>query len=60
MNLKDQIEEAGLSACIQLLGYHTDLEKYVNASDLVVSASKRGPATKHYGSNALWKSSSCI
>lgn len=26
MNLKDQIEEAGLSACIQLLGYHTDLE----------------------------------
>ena len=41
MNLKDQIEEAGLSACIQLLGYHTDLEKYVNASDLVVSASKR-------------------
>ena len=41
MNLKDQIEEAGLSACIQLLGYHTDLEKYVSASDLVVSASKR-------------------
>lgn len=40
-NLKDQIEEAGLNSCIQLLGYHTDLEKYVNASDLVVSASKR-------------------
>ncbi|WP_148410986.1 glycosyltransferase family 4 protein [Murimonas intestini] len=41
MNLRNQIEEAGLNDCIKLLGYHTDLEKYVNASDLVVSASRR-------------------
>lgn len=39
--LKNAISELGLSEHAILLGYHTDLERYVKASDLVISCSKR-------------------
>lgn len=39
--LRDAIAEMRLQENVQMLGYRTDLEKYVNASDLVVSASFR-------------------
>lgn len=35
------IDSLYLEDSVKLLGYHTDLEKYVNSCDLVVSASKR-------------------
>lgn len=41
INLRKQIEEAGLNDYVKLLGYHTDLEKFVHTCDLVVSTSKR-------------------
>ncbi len=40
-NLEKQILDLGLSKNVKLIGYRTDLEKYTNACDLVVSASKR-------------------
>lgn len=39
--LQAAINTAGLQVNAVLLGYHTDLEKYVKASDLVLSCSKR-------------------
>ena len=39
--LKNAISELGLTEHAVLLGYHTDLERYVKASDLVISCSKR-------------------
>lgn len=39
--LQTAIEEMGLCHHAVLLGYHTDLERYVKASDLVLSCSKR-------------------
>lgn len=39
--LQDAINSAGLQVKAVLLGYHTDLEKYVAISDLVLSCSKR-------------------
>lgn len=39
--LKEAIAEMRLQDNVQMLGYRTDLEKYVNACDLVVSASFR-------------------
>lgn len=39
--LRAAIDAAGLGANAVLLGYHTDLEKYVAISDLVLSCSKR-------------------
>lgn len=39
--LEALIAENGLQDHVVLLGYHTDLERYVMASDLVVSCSKR-------------------
>ena len=39
--LKDQINALGLNNNVFLLGYRSDLENYVNAADLVVSASLR-------------------
>lgn len=39
--LQTEIRTAGLQANAVLLGYHTDLEKYVMSSDLVLSCSKR-------------------
>ena len=39
--LKNTISELGLAEHAILLGYHTDLDRYVKASDLVISCSKR-------------------
>ena len=39
--LRTAIREAGLESHVRLLGYHTDLERFVKASDLIVSCSKR-------------------
>ena len=39
--LREEIEHLGLSKNVKLLGYHTDLEKYVNACDIVASVSYR-------------------
>ena len=39
--LRDAAESLGLSGCVQFLGYRTDLERYVKASDLILSCSKR-------------------
>lgn len=39
--LQSAIDELGLDGHAVLLGYHTDLERYVKASDLVLSCSKR-------------------
>lgn len=39
--LRKAISEMDLENNVKMLGYHTDLEKYVNACDLVVSASYR-------------------
>lgn len=39
--LETAIQELGLKDHAILLGYHTDLERYVKASDLVLSCSKR-------------------
>lgn len=39
--LQSAINELGLQDHVVLLGYHTDLERYVKASDLVLSCSKR-------------------
>ena len=39
--LRDAITEMRLQDNVQMLGYRTDLEKYVNACDLVISASFR-------------------
>lgn len=39
--LKTAISELELAKHIILLGYHTDLEQYVKASDIVISCSKR-------------------
>lgn len=41
VNLKKRICEWKLEKYIKFLGYRTDLEKYVNACDIVVSASRR-------------------
>ncbi len=40
-NLKKLITELNLNDSVKLLGYRTDLEKFVNACNLVVSVSKR-------------------
>lgn len=40
-DLQSAISELGLTERVKLLGYHTDLEKYVEISDLVLSCSKR-------------------
>ncbi len=39
--LQSQINELKLTDSVELLGYHTDLEKYVNIADLIVSCSFR-------------------
>lgn len=39
--LRKAISEMHLEDSVEMLGYHTDLEKYVNVCDLVVSASFR-------------------
>ena len=39
--LQTAINVSGLHSNVVLLGYHTDLEKYVKASDLILSCSKR-------------------
>lgn len=39
--LKEQINNSGLQDAIKLLGYRTDLEKIVPATDLIVSCSRR-------------------
>ena len=39
--LQAAINVSGLHSNVVLLGYHTDLEKYVKASDLILSCSKR-------------------
>lgn len=39
--LQAAIDELGLQNNAVLLGYHTDLERYVKASDLILSCSKR-------------------
>ncbi len=40
-NLREQIKKLGLEKNVMLLGYRTDLEKYVHACDLVASVSLR-------------------
>lgn len=40
-DLETAITELGLAKHVILLGYHTDLERYVKISDLVISCSKR-------------------
>lgn len=40
-DLQSAISELGLKEHVKLLGYHTDLEKYVEVSDLILSCSKR-------------------
>lgn len=40
-NLKKLIQELDMSEDVIMLGYHTDLEKYMNVCDMVVSASFR-------------------
>lgn len=40
-NLQNQINESGLAENAKLIGYRTDLERYVNMCDVVVSASIR-------------------
>ncbi len=40
-NLKKQIEELSLQEHVKMLGYRSDLEKYTNACDILVSASFR-------------------
>ncbi len=40
-NLKNLIKDLNLSDNVKLLGYRTDLEKFTNSCDLVVSASRR-------------------
>lgn len=39
--LQQEIQNLGLESYIKLLGYHTDLEKYANACDIVASVSFR-------------------
>ena len=40
-DLEIEIEALGLRDCVKLLGYQPQIEKYVRASDVVLSASKR-------------------
>lgn len=40
-DLQSAISELGLKERVKLLGYHTNLEKYVEVSDLILSCSKR-------------------
>lgn len=40
-NLENQIKNLGMDAHVQLIGYRTDLEVFVNLSDIAVSASLR-------------------
>lgn len=40
-DLRSAINERGLENHVKLLGYHTDLEKYVKISDVILSCSKR-------------------
>lgn len=39
--LETEIERLGVQACVKLLGYQPQIERYVRASDVVLSASKR-------------------
>lgn len=39
--LRDEIKNLGMEEYVTLLGYHTDLEKYTNACNIVVSVSFR-------------------
>ena len=39
--LRDEIAKLGMEQSVELIGYHTDLEKYVQAAELIVSCSKR-------------------
>ncbi len=39
--LRNEVKNLGLENYIELLGYHTDLEKYANACDIVASVSFR-------------------
>ena len=39
--LRDEIAKLEMEQSVELIGYHTDLEKYVQAAELIVSCSKR-------------------
>ncbi len=39
--LQEEIQKLGLSEHVQLLGYRTDLERYVNIADIILSCSYR-------------------
>ncbi|MBR3584868.1 MAG: glycosyltransferase family 4 protein [Oscillospiraceae bacterium] len=39
--LQEEIARLGMGPFVKLIGYHTDLERYVQAADLIVSCSRR-------------------
>ena len=39
--LEDEVKRLGMTDFIELLGYKTNLQEYVNAADLIVSCSRR-------------------
>ena len=51
-----QVEKRGLSDCIQMLGYRTDIKELIGVSDIGILLSYRERiTTKYHGVNGLWQ-----